>query len=156
MTCLSILPAAAQSPRADALRQKIDALQQELDEVDVPAKRYSHVTQIGGPRGAERREDQVVRLYDLSDLFAVAPPYTAERFEGLAKTHAPLFPRPTAETSGGGGMGGMGMGGGMGGGGFFSLGDKHARLPEADERTLHQRAGAPRRFPPVPGPAWTI
>ena len=131
----------AQAPRAEALRQKIAALEQELEEIEAPTKRYSHVTQIGGPRSAERRDDLVVRLYDLSDLFAVAPPYNAERLEGLNTTRAPLFARPSVE-QGRGMMGGMGGGMGGGGGGFFSVPDAVPNLSELPQRNLHQTAGS--------------
>ena len=90
-------------------------------------------------RNVERRDDLVVRLYDLSDLFAVALPYNAEKLEGLNTSRTQLFPRPAVEdVRGGGGMGGGGMGGG---GGFFNVPDQMPKRTDLQQQSLHQRAG---------------
>ena len=84
-----------------------------------------------------------IRIYDLGDLFAIAPPYPAQERSDLVSNgfSSLMFPnmvgQPQATMQGGfGGMGGMG---GMGGG-FFSVPDHRQTLqsPPANRRVLHQ------------------
>lgn len=102
----------AQPGNVDAIKKQIAALQQQVAEME-SATVSRNVTQIGSSRlrGMSRRGDLVVRIYDLGDLFAVAPTYIASSPGDLDESQAmPLF---THVPRGAGG-------GGFGGGGFFS------------------------------------
>jgi hypothetical protein len=63
----------------------------------------------------------VVRIYDLSDLYAIAPTYAARESGQLQDQSQPIFPGAPIDMTASGGMGG-GMGSG-GLGGFFSVPD---------------------------------
>ena len=80
----------------------------------------------------------VVRIYDLSDLFAMAPPYPATVSDDLGQEVRPLFPTLSEGPFTGGAMGGMGGFGGMGGGGFYSLAEQPGKLPDPSGRVLSQ------------------
>lgn len=102
----------AQPGNVDSIKKQIEALQQQVAEME-NASVSRNVTQIGSSRlrGLSRRGDLVVRIYDLGDLFAVAPSYIATSPGDLNENQAmPLF---THVQRGAGG-------GGFGGGGFFS------------------------------------
>ena len=99
----------AQPASSEQIRQQIQALEAQLQK----AENSRNVTQIGSSRRSLRDPSVVVRIYDLGDLFAVAPPYPAELGGTLSKNPGYLFPSPTGEYSGSGF-------GGLGGGGFFS------------------------------------
>ena len=101
--------AVAQPGNSDQIRKQIQALEAQLQK----AENSRNVTQIGSSRRSLRDPSLVVRIYDLGDLFAVAPPYPAELGGTLSKNPGYLFPSPTGEYSGSGF-------GGLGGGGFFS------------------------------------
>ena len=95
------------------LKQQIANLQQQLDAMESapPAKR--NVTQIGASRTRKVESGLVVRIYDLGDLYAIAPPYSAQLSSDLMPgSRSSLFDTtPLGNTSGmGGGMGGMGGG----------------------------------------------
>jgi hypothetical protein len=113
------------APRADDIRHKIEQLQGQLQALETQGRDDRHTPRIGTTR-VRRREALVVRLYDLSDLFASVPSYPALRNSELARfdeRDERVFgdsSTPRAPTGTMGGMGGMGMGmmGGMGGGMF--------------------------------------
>lgn len=118
------------------LRNILRRLQEELETLAVEDDSDPRTSPIGASRVAVTpMEDEplVVRLYDLSDLFSLAPPYPAQQLADLQQSARPLFPAPpmiAAPTGSGfggavGGMGGMGFGG-LGGGGMFSVGSPSA------------------------------
>ena len=77
------------------------------------------------PRLYEQDIDLQIRLYDLSDLFAVSPNYPAVKLDEFESGRR-LFAVSPAQQRGGGGFGGGGQGGGGGfggggGGGVFNL-----------------------------------
>ena len=94
------------------LKQQIANLQQQLEAMESapPAKR--NVTQIGASRTRKVESGLVVRIYDLGDLYAVAPPYAAQLSSDLQpNSRSSLFDvTPLGNATG--------MGGGMGGGMF--------------------------------------
>lgn len=99
--------------KIDSIKRQIEALQQQLNDFESSNAAVSrNVTQIGSSRlrSNSRRGDLVVRIYDLGDLFAVAPSYAAKRHGELnSNDSVPLF---SSQLGGGGG--------GFGGGGYFS------------------------------------
>ncbi|MDA1014375.1 MAG: hypothetical protein O3A00_07980 [Planctomycetota bacterium] len=106
--------------KIDAIKKQIEALQQQLNDVESSAASVSrNVTQIGSSRMRTglRRGEVIVRIYDLGDLFAVAPTYAAMRNGDLSPMNSGLL--FSSQLGGGSGrsMGGMG---GFGGGGVFS------------------------------------
>lgn len=108
----------------DSIKRQIDALRKELETVESARSTESSKVGVIGSGGARSgrnvpREIEV-RIYDLSDLFTVAPPYPATFGSDVGPMETPVFdpgaggfPRGT---NSGGGMGGGGFGGG---GGFF-------------------------------------
>lgn len=114
----------------DEIREQIQALERKLDQrrkADRGKEAGSNrVTEIGS--GGSRtwqpapHERLVVRIYDLSDLFAVAPAYYARQAADLDEDQL-IFDR--AQGTMGGGMGGMG-------GGFFAVRPESipSKLPE--------------------------
>ena len=137
--CLAASPGWAQSsdePSQD-LRHLVEALQQALGDAQQARKADDRVTELGGrPRAAAAEEpEMVVRIYDLSDLFAMAPSYPATISGDLGQPERPMFSTLPGGTFTGGGMGGMG--GGMGGG-FFNVGERAAELPDKSRHVLHQ------------------
>ena len=103
---------------AEELRRQIRALEGKLRNAEERQDENARVTELGGTaRSRGRDPEMVLRLYDLSDLFTVAPAYPATVSQDLGAP-APLFPMPAnAGRSGVTGMGGMG-------GGFFRVEDK--------------------------------
>ena len=158
VVCLLVSPVWAQPGKesVEQLRQLIQELESKLQSLETGQQENRRVTQIGGARRRERDPDvMIVRLYDLSDLFAVAPAYPAQHASDLSSAPRNLFPSGSAQATGinpfmmggglGGGMGGMGgAAGGFGGGGFFDVKDRNAnpsqnsRLPAPPQRVLHQ------------------
>jgi hypothetical protein len=138
---------------AENLRLQIEALQQKLKQVEAGQRQKKRVTDVGARRlpEQERQPRMVVRVYDLSDLFSLAPPYPALKVSDLAGDCLPLFPQATGTWTGTGpagmsgmGMGGMGMGGigGMGMGGMGAMGGTPAKggmFSVADPAVLPQR-----------------
>lgn len=111
--------ASGQKPaQVKELRQQIRLLQKKLDSLESSGKQNgARVTQIGANRVRARRENEVVvKIYDLGDLFAIAPPYVAQHAGDLTKDSRPLFSTPLPHVTGGYGGG---LGGGFGGGGGF-------------------------------------
>ena len=123
------------------LQQQIDELQAQLNRKNskqkspiVKADTGERVRDVGQQivrRPARDRYEQDValqiRLYDLSDLFAVSPNYPAVNFnEFAASQQQQYFPAITSQqrsmTSGNGGFGGGGQSGGGQGGGFGGSG----------------------------------
>ncbi|HUT92767.1 MAG TPA: hypothetical protein VMY37_24955 [Thermoguttaceae bacterium] len=142
--CLAVSPGRGQSsdePSQD-LRQLIQSLQQALGDAQQARKADDRVTELGGrPRPAPGMEPaMVVRIYDLSDLFAMAPSYPATISGDLGQPERPMFSSFTGGTLTGGGMGGFGggMGGMGGGGGLFNVGERAAELPDKSRHVLHQ------------------
>lgn len=110
------------------LKQQISALQQQLEALEnTPQAPKRNVTQIGASRARKVETGLVVRIYDLGDLFAVAPPYAAQLNSDLNPgVRSFLFDTTPFSNTGSApahppGMGGGGMGGMGGGGGFFSV-----------------------------------
>ena len=95
------------------LKQQIANLQQQLDAMENAPAPKRNVTQIGASRTRKADVGLVVRIYDLGDLFAIAPPYAAVISSDLNPGgRSSLFDTtPFGNTSGMGGMGG----------GFFSI-----------------------------------
>lgn len=120
----------------DEIRAQIQALERKLDQRrkgDRGGKAEggsTRVTEIGGSsRGAWQsapQEPLVVRIYDLSDLFAVAPAYYARQSADLDEDQL-IFDR--AQGTMGGGMGGMG-------GGFFAV--RPESIPRKTPEPLRQ------------------
>ena len=112
------------------MRQQLQSLQEQLSALESGQPERPRVTQLGSTRAPveEKEPELIVRIYDLSDLFTVAPPYPAYR-SGDLRGPGPFFAEPFfpvrdgSEPKGGGAMGMGGMGGGMGGmgGGMYSV-----------------------------------
>ena len=117
--CLAASPGWGQpgDEQSQELRQLIEALQQTVQRAQGAQKADDRVTELGGrPRPATAAEPvMVVRIYDLSDLFAMAPSYPAIISGDLGQPERPMFSSFGGGTFTGGGMGGFGGGGG----GFF-------------------------------------
>ena len=102
----------------------MEALQRQLESIQ-SEQADAKVTRIGTTRPRPRETPLMLRIYDLSDLFAVAPAYQAEYPREFGQGTRLVFPlagedvRLTGGHGMGGGMGGMGMGGGM-----FQVDDK--------------------------------
>ena len=126
------------------LRRQVEALEKQMQQAGRGDPFSTRVTEIGGSRARPREIEQVVRIYDVSDLFQVAPPYVAEFQSDLANTQRPsLFDSSVTQgqaepTGKGGGFGGGGFGGG---GGFFDVPDPRRSLPGKHAETLHQFGG---------------
>lgn len=135
-------PALAQQNRDDELEQLRRRLQElEQQNRDDAAARRRPV-EIGA-RARMVEPQTIVRIYDLGDLFVIAPSYEAQRLSDLMSATAPLIVQPQAVREPAATVGGFGGGGfGGGGGGFFSIGGTSRALPDAHARTLHQAAGA--------------
>ncbi len=126
-----------QGQDVEQLRKQIRQLQEKLLDMEDTAA-AGRVTQIGGTRPRLREPELVVRIYDLGDLFTMAPPYDAKFTSDLKAEEQPVFPRPSVERVGGpGGMGGMG-------GGFFSVPEGRATegafLPAPSRGALFQHS----------------
>lgn len=130
---------------SEKLRQQIEQLQTQLRDIERETLGKRRVTTIGSSVGKPGVRGLVVRVYDVADLFAIAPPYPAV-FSGDAD------PSKTQPVFGGGGLGGGGQFGhgsqGFGGGGgFFAVPSQQpARINPVGLKTeLHQFgvAGSP-------------
>jgi len=121
------------------IREQIEQLENQLRSLEKANLGTRRVTTIGGSRAGVRRGGMEIRIYDLGDLFAIAPPYPAEGRSDLIQEAfpQPIFPnvlyqhQATAQ----GGFGGGGFGGG-----FFSVDDQRATLgnPPRNRQVLHQ------------------
>ena len=135
IVCLSTGLARGQTN--DDLRQQIRSLQDQLARQEQDKNGNRRVSEIGGSREPERPRERelVLRLYDVSDLFAIAPPYAAQRLNQILGAPTPLFPQPAGGQATG--MGGM-MGGGMGGG-LFAVPEVVPSIKLPEQRTLAQQ-----------------
>ncbi len=118
------VPGLAQE-NVDELRDQIQALQDRLQQMSV--RKGTNVTEIGGARARARSTLPVIRIYDLGDLFAVAPPYAATISSDINSASRSIF-SDHGGSAFSGGQGGGGLGGG-GGGGFFNVSPAAANMP---------------------------
>jgi type II secretory pathway component GspD/PulD (secretin) len=108
--------------QADELRQQIERMEMKLRGLEESDKEKRGIAQIGGTTVRAADDTRlVVRMYDLSELFTVAPAYVVSQKSDLMPGEKNLFPQVHAEAMATGGMGGFG-GGGFGG--AFSVPDK--------------------------------
>jgi hypothetical protein len=103
--------------QADELRRQVESLQQQLQRLESGQPTHSQkVAQLGSSRSSRGEPVLVVRVYDLSDLFSIAPAYSAAIGNDLGLQPRVLFPEALlphlAASHQASGMGGMG--GGMG------------------------------------------
>jgi hypothetical protein len=106
--------------QVDDVRRQIEALQKQLNHLEmVQASPAQKVAQLGASRHQRGEPTLIVRVYDLSDLFSIAPAYAASIGNDLGLTPRPVFPESSVSQSAGGGA--SGMMGGMGGGGLFDV-----------------------------------
>jgi hypothetical protein len=133
------------NPRTRELQEQLLEIQEKLRQAAQSDEPNSKVTELGSSRARQRENDaprMVVRLYDLSDLFAVAPPYAAREGGELDRETSEVFSSdgPSASSAGpngGGGMGG-GLGGMGGGGGMFNVPETIDKELATDKGTQHQ------------------
>lgn len=143
--CLLAVPAWGQTAaQVQELRRQVEALEKQVQH-SARADGNQRVTEIGGARARPRDTELLVRIYDVSDLFQVAPPYLAEfqsDLTGARRLASDTIPAPSrAEPSANKGGGFGGAGGGMGGGGgFFAVPDSR-RLPNEQQNHLFQFGG---------------
>lgn len=112
--------------------------------------RTDRVTEIGASRRQvvveQIEEKEVVRIYDLSDLFAIAPPYAAMQASDLRPASISLLTGQSAMFPGQGNVNlssGGGMGGGLSGigGGVFNLPSPAADGKAVPKQVLPQFGG---------------
>jgi hypothetical protein len=131
------------NPRTRELQEQLLEIQEKLRQAARSDEPNSKVTELGSSR-AKLHEQQapllVVRLYDLNDLFAVAPPYAAREGGELDRETNEVFASdgPSASSAGPNGGGGMGAGM-MGGGGLFDV-------PETIDKGLATEKGIHHQF----------
>jgi hypothetical protein len=136
---LSVVPAAFAQKETDAIRAQIEALQKQLDAIENKPIQKRNVTQIGSSRIRARNPGLIVKIYDLGDLFALAPPYAATKRSDLSKNNDSIFPAaPGSNSAGSGGLGGQSLGGG---GGYFSLGPTTIRSSTGSALAMNQMSG---------------
>lgn len=114
--------AQAKPSQVDEVRRQMDALQKQLNSLEAARNSPTQkVTQLGASRHQRGEPTLIVRVYDLSDLFSIAPAYGATIGNDLGLQPRALFPEAAITTSftPAGAMGG-GMGG-MGGAGMFNV-----------------------------------
>jgi hypothetical protein len=122
--------------QTDEIRQHIALLEAKLDTIEQGGRGNERVTDLGGRGRLRMGEPQViVRIYDLSDLFAVAPTYTAKYRSDLVSGEVPLFPGALGAANAK-----HSSSGGFGGGGFFSVG-RPTQFPAAEQQVLGQYSG---------------
>ncbi|HEY4312507.1 MAG TPA: hypothetical protein VGN12_23870 [Pirellulales bacterium] len=120
------------------LRRTMELLEAQLRQLERPQGRpdaNDRVTQIGAMREG-RNPAIIIRIYDLSDLFAMSPSYPAMRLTDLGGMSTSIFPVAAAKElngSAGGMMGGMG-------GGMFNV-PASVTVPETRTSTLRQMGG---------------
>lgn len=119
------------------IRAQIEQLESQLQAIEKSKLGTRRVTTIGGPRSHVRGRGMEIRIYDLGDLFAIAPPYPAEASSDLLVPDGyprSLFPNvlrhQQATTTGAFG----------GGGGFFSVPGQLRTVspPPRNRQTLRQ------------------
>jgi hypothetical protein len=127
-------PGDTKQSQADTLRRQLEQLEQKLKSLEETDNQKRGITQIGNTTLRSTDETRlVVRMYDLSELFTVAPAYEARQISDLSTSEKNLFPQVTAQ-----GMAPGAMGGGFGGGGFggaFSVPDRPRTV--ATDRPVH-------------------
>jgi hypothetical protein len=117
--CLFILPRAlpaqVESPQTRELRAQLESIQLRLDQLRRQDSGSHNVTEIGSSRGRARQEVEpqlTVRIYDLGDLYSIAPSYSAHEPADLQHVGRAVFPEgelATASATGGpSAVGGMG------------------------------------------------
>lgn len=114
------LAAQVKSPPVDELRRQVDALQQQLKALESGQAASQRVAQLGSSRNTRGEPVLIVRVYDLSDLFSIAPAYSAAIGHELGLPSRSLFPEVQGPQAGGN-SGASGMGGGMGGMGGMGM-----------------------------------
>jgi hypothetical protein len=132
------------NPRTRELQAQLEEIQEKLRLAARSDDPNSKVTELGSSRNRIHEYEAprlVIRLYDLSDLFAVAPPYVAKEGGELDRDTSEVFsgdgPSASAAGPNGGGMGGgMGFGGG---GGLFDV-------PESIDKSLAKEKGTQNQF----------
>jgi len=137
-----------ESSQTARIRDQIEQLEEQLKALEKAKLGSRRVTKIGGNRSRAFGGGTEIRIYDLGDLFAIAPPYPAFQQSDLINGGfpQPMFPnmlsgQQARAQSGFGGMGGFGGGGiGGGGGGFFSVRDRRTTLdsPPENRQVLRQ------------------
>ena len=133
----------AESEEARALRAQLEVIQKQLSDLSRKEAADHKFTEIGSSTSRTRAGEEaprVVRIYDLSDLYAVAPPYPAREPTDLIDAARGIFPEVTVEASSQGGLGG-GFGGLGGGGGVFAVPSSVSR-GKTERGTLHQVSGS--------------
>ncbi|MES1213189.1 MAG: hypothetical protein ABUL64_01250 [Singulisphaera sp.] len=140
---------AQQAPtEVQELRRTMELLEahlRQLEQGQGKSAANDRVTQIGATREG-RNPEMIVRIYDLSDLFALAPTYQAMQLTDLGGTSAPLFPAGSVKQLSASGMGG-GMMGGMGGG-MFNV-PSTVKMPHGAAGVLAQFGGLSSNTPRV-------
>jgi hypothetical protein len=139
--CLAIIsqvvhaqPGDTKQSQADALRRQLEQLEHKLKSLEETDNQKRGITQIGNSTLRAADETRlVVRMYDLSELFTVAPSYEARQISDLSATEKNLFPQVTAQGMAPGAMGGGFGGGGLGG--AFSVPDRPRTV--ASDRPTH-------------------
>jgi type II secretory pathway component GspD/PulD (secretin) len=150
--CVGVVPQLAwaqpvtdRQQQTEELRLQIERLESKLRSLEETDKEKRGIAQIGNTTIRSGDETRlVVRMYDLSELFTVAPPYEARQTSDLTTTERNLFPQGQATVMATGGLGGGLGGGGLGGfGGAFSVpdrprtvqNDRPAHLGQVEART---------------------
>jgi hypothetical protein len=137
----SVGPVAAQvdSPQARQLRAQLEELQDRLNRLQSRDGADRNVTEIGLSHGRSRGDAEprlVVRIYDLADLYSIAPSYPARDSADLRESPRFVFPDVTTAGTAHGASAVGGMGGGM-----FAV-PSSIRSPEAFREVLPQAAGS--------------
>jgi hypothetical protein len=127
------LAAQVKSPPVDELRRQVDALQQQLKTLESGQATSQRVAQLGSSRYSRGEPVLIVRVYDLGDLFSIAPAYSAAIGHELGLPSRSLFPEVHGPQSGGN-SGGGGMGGGMGGMGMFAVASAQSQAQAGNGR----------------------
>ena len=105
--------------QVEDVKRQVETLQRQLNALEsIQASPAQKVAQLGASRHLRGEPTLIVRVYDLSDLFSIAPAYAAAIGNDLGLTPRPVFPESSVSQSAGGGASGMGNMGGMGGGVF--------------------------------------
>jgi hypothetical protein len=128
-------PGPGATDSAEEMRRQIRLLEGKLRNIEDEQAGDSRVAELGGTSSTRlrgREPDMVVRLYDLSDLFTVAPSYPAVVSSDLGQEWSLLFPaRAAASVSGA--MGGMG-------GGYFRVNEQPRSVIPRQPVVLQQNA----------------
>ena len=135
------------------LQQQVAQLQAQLKRKATKQSKSENVTEsservrdVGrqivrrNPRLYEQDIDLQIRLYDLSDLFAVSPNYPAVKLDEFESGRQLFAVSPVQQRGGGFGAGGQGGGGGFGGGGsggVFNLAPTQFGAPIQEVQNLN-------------------